>query len=51
MVKIGTSFRIKSEILNWIDKKVNESVFANRTHAVEFALRQLMKRELHQKRH
>lgn len=45
MVKIGTSFRIKSEILNWIDEKVNESVFASRTHAVEFALRQLMKRE------
>jgi len=45
LVKIGTSVRIKSEILNWIDEKVNESVFASRTHAFEYALRQLMNRD------
>ena len=42
MVKIGTSIRIKREILRWVDEKVEESVFASRTHAVEYALRQLI---------
>jgi len=37
--------RMKSDILRWIDEKVNECVFASRTHAVEYAVRQLMNRE------
>ncbi len=45
MTKIGTSIRMKSDILQWIDEKVEESVFASRTHAVEYALTQLMKSE------
>ena len=45
MAKVGTSIRMKSEILHWIDGKVEESVFASRTHAVEYALTQLMKSE------
>ena len=45
MAKVGTSIRIKSDILHWVDKKVEESVYASRTHAVEYALTQLMKSE------
>ncbi len=45
MAKIGTSMRMKSDILRWIDEKVKESVFANRTHAFEYAVRQLMNRK------
>ena len=45
MPKIGTSMRMKSDILQWIDEKVAESVFASRTHAVEYAVMQLMKSE------
>ena len=45
MAKIGTSIKVNSEILHWIDEKVKESVFASRTHAFEFAVRQLMNRE------
>ena len=45
MTKIGTSMRMKSDMLRWIDEKVKESVFASRTHAVEFAVRQLMNRD------
>lgn len=45
MVKIGTSIRIKSEILSWVDENVEESVFTSRTHAVEYALGQLMKND------
>jgi Arc/MetJ-type ribon-helix-helix transcriptional regulator len=37
--------RMKSDMLRWIDEKVKEHVFANRTHAVEFAVRQLMNRD------
>jgi len=36
---------MKSDILHWIDEKIKESVFASRTHAVEFAVKQLMNRE------
>jgi len=45
LVKIGNSIRIKSEIIHWIDKKVKESIFASRTHAFEYAVKQLMKSE------
>ena len=50
MTKVGTSVRIRSEILRWVDEKVEESVFASRTHAVEYALRQLMNRDSLQRR-
>ena len=49
MAKVGTSIRMKSEILRWIDKKVEESVFASRTHAFEYAVRQLMNSERQQR--
>ena len=29
----------------WIEEKVDEGVFASRSHAVEYAVRQLMKQE------
>ncbi len=45
MAKIGTSMRMDKDLLSWIDEKVKERVFANRTHAVEYAVRQLMNRE------
>jgi len=32
-------------ILKWIDEKVKERVFSSRSHAFEYAVRQLMKRE------
>jgi len=49
MVKIGISLRIKSEMLHWIDKKVEEFVFASRTHAFEYVVRQLMKSKRRQR--
>ena len=45
MAKISTSVRMDGEIIRWIDKRVKDRVFSSRTHAVEYALRQLMKRE------
>lgn len=49
MIKIDTSIRIKSEILHGVDEKVDESVFASRTHAVEYALRHLMNSDRRQR--
>jgi Arc/MetJ-type ribon-helix-helix transcriptional regulator len=31
------------KVLRWIEEKVDEGVFASRSHAVEYAVRQLMK--------
>lgn len=45
MAKIGTSMRMNRNLLSWIDERVKEGVFASRTHAVEYAVRQLMNRE------
>jgi Arc/MetJ-type ribon-helix-helix transcriptional regulator len=33
------------KVLRWIEEKVDEGVFASRSHAVEYAVRQLMKQE------
>ncbi|HUV54725.1 MAG TPA: hypothetical protein VMW03_05925 [Candidatus Krumholzibacteriaceae bacterium] len=49
MAKVGTSIRMKSDILRWVDEKVEESVFASRIHAFEYAVRQLMKSERRQR--
>jgi len=45
LAKINTSVRMDGEILLWVDNRIKDRTFASRTHAVEYALRQLMKRE------
>jgi Arc/MetJ-type ribon-helix-helix transcriptional regulator len=32
------------EVLNWIDERVKERIFSSRSHAFEYAVRQLTKR-------
>jgi len=49
LTKIGTSMRMDRDLLSWIDERVKERIFASRTHAVEYAVRQLMNRERLQK--
>jgi Arc/MetJ-type ribon-helix-helix transcriptional regulator len=36
---------IDRKVLEWIQRKVEEGVFASRSHAVEYAVRQLMRQE------
>lgn len=31
--------------LDWVDEKVNERIFASRSHAIEFAIKRLMEEE------
>jgi len=38
------------KILHWIDEKIKESVYRNRSHAVEYAVAQLMKNDRPQRR-
>lgn len=41
--KVSISFDL--EQLAWIDKQITEKVFANRSHAVAYAIEQLIKRK------
>ena len=43
MARSGTSITMDRDVLKWIDEKVKERVFASRSHAFEYAVRQLMK--------
>ena len=45
MVRIKTSVTLEKELLEWIDKKVEEGIYASRSHAVRYALMELMKRK------
>jgi len=39
--KIKTSISLDEDMLEWIDKMVSTKRFANRTHAIEYALQKL----------
>jgi Arc/MetJ-type ribon-helix-helix transcriptional regulator len=45
MSKLKTSVAIEKELLDWIDKQVKIKRFANRTHAIEYALQKLKEEE------
>jgi len=50
LAKSGTSIYMDRDVLQWIDERVKERVFASRSHAFEYAMRQLMIRVKLQKR-
>jgi Arc/MetJ-type ribon-helix-helix transcriptional regulator len=39
--KVKTSVALDSDLLKWIDAEVAKKRFANRTHAIEYALQKL----------
>ena len=45
MVKSGTSVTIERDLLKWVDGRVEERVYASRSHAFEYALTLLKKME------
>jgi Arc/MetJ-type ribon-helix-helix transcriptional regulator len=45
MVKERIAVTISADLLKWVDKKVNDTTFANRSHAVEHALTKLKEQE------
>ena len=36
---------LDKEILNWLDGKIKERIFANRSHGLEFLIKQKMEQE------
>lgn len=42
MPKLRVSVTIDKKFLEWIDNKVKELVFANRSHAFEYAIKHLI---------
>jgi len=45
MVKKRIAVTVSDDLLKWIDTKVKETTFANRSHAVEHALTMLRAKE------
>jgi len=44
LARSGTSITMDRDILKWIDERVKERVFSSRSHAFEYAVRELMRR-------
>lgn len=42
--KVKTSVAIDKNLLEWIDEMIRTKRFANRTHAIEYAVQRLMER-------
>lgn len=45
MVKKRIAITLSEDLLKWVDQKVQNTTFANRSHAVEHALTQLRDNE------
>lgn len=45
MVKQRLQVTVREDIVKWIDQQVEKLRFANRSHAIEYALLQLMQEE------
>jgi len=45
LVRSTTSITMDGVVLRWIQRRVEEGVFASRSHAIEYAVRQLMRQE------
>lgn len=45
MTKVKTSVALDEDLLRWVDSQIEKKRFANRTHAIEYALKQLMESE------
>jgi len=42
--KIKTSIALDEDLLKWVDKRIKNKTFANRTHAIEYALQTIMEK-------
>ncbi len=45
MTKVKTSIALDDDLLKWVDSQIEKKRFANRTHAIKYALQQLKERE------
>ena len=45
MVKKRIAITVSEDLLKWVDRKVKDTTFANRSHAIEHALTKLIDNE------
>jgi len=45
MVRERVSITLPKEIVEWIDKKIQSRIYANRSHAIEVIILEAIKRE------
>ena len=45
MVKKRIAITVSDDLLKWVDRKVKETTFANKSHAIEHALTKLKEAE------
>ena len=45
MSKERITITVDKELLNFLDKKIDEKIFANRSHGVEYLIKQKMEAE------
>jgi Arc/MetJ-type ribon-helix-helix transcriptional regulator len=45
MAKIKVSHTIDEDLVNWIDSEIKKKRFASRSHAIEYAVKQLIESE------
>lgn len=43
--KSRVAITIDAEFIQWIDHKIDEKIFASRSHAIEFAIKRLIEEE------
>ena len=46
MAKERITITVDTELLDWLDKRIDEKLFANRSHGVEFLIAQKIKEEI-----
>jgi len=49
LARSRVSVTIDKKFLDWVDKMIEEKIFANRSHAFEYALKRLMDEKAKQK--
>jgi len=45
LVRVKTSITMDKEFLEWIKEKIEERVFASKSHAIEYAVKKLIDQE------
>jgi metal-responsive CopG/Arc/MetJ family transcriptional regulator len=45
MVKKRIAVTVSEDLLKWVDRKIKDTIYANRSHAIEHALTQLRERD------
>ena len=46
-MKERITITIDKELLNWLDKKIEEKIFANRSHGLEYLMKWMKNKEAH----